>query len=99
MKSTVSLILSFFLCTLCYAQHISEFTSLGADGQNSDFILPATHTFQDLIQHGDALNDGGTMPDVLDFTGYVPRKGSSKYGYLSINSEAHLEELQFGYRV
>jgi secreted PhoX family phosphatase len=91
MKSTVSLILSFFLCLLSYAQqkHISEFASLGADSQNSDFILPSTHTFQALIENGDPLSKAGeTMPDVLDFTGYVPRRGSSKYGYLSINSES-----------
>jgi len=88
MKSAVSLVLSFFLCMLGYAQHISEFTSLAADGQSSDFILPSSHSFQYIIQHEDNLSNGRKMPDVLDFSGYVPRNGSSKYGYLSISSEA-----------
>ncbi|MDN3642825.1 DUF839 domain-containing protein [Lutimonas halocynthiae] len=88
MKRTVSLILTLLMCHIFYAQHISEFTSLSADGQSSDFVLPSTHTFQVLIENGDPLTEGGLMPDVLDFAGYVPRTGSSKYGYLSINSEA-----------
>ena len=88
MKSLVPLILSFFLYALCGAQHISEFTSLSAEGQNSNFNLPTTHTFQYIIQHEDPLTNNGLMPDVLDFAGYVPRAGSSKYGYLSINSES-----------
>ena len=60
MKRMALLILTFFMYTFVYAQHISEFISLSADGQKSDFILPSTHTFQYIIQHGDALNVGGT---------------------------------------
>ncbi len=90
MKSMVPLILSFFLCALVFAQqkHISDFTSLDPDAQDSIFHLPLTHKFQYLIEHTDPLTQGGSMPDNLDFAGYVPVQGSSKFGYLSINSES-----------
>ena len=88
MKYTVPLILAFFLCHICHAQHISDFTSFEAIGQDTNFNLPSTHTFQVLIEQGDDLHKGGELPGKVDFTGYVPRNGSSKYGYLSINSEA-----------
>lgn len=90
MKRMAPLILSFFACTLCYTQqkHISDFVSLDPGNQDANFNLPDTHTFQYLIENTDALSKGGTMPDNLDFTGYVPRQGSSKYGYLSVNSES-----------
>ena len=92
MKSTVSLVLSFFLCILGYAQHISEFESLAPGIQDENFYLPDTHTFQILFDTQDFLDLGGVIPSNFsgpnfDFTGYVPREGSSKSGYLSINSE------------
>ena len=92
MKSTVSLILSFFLCTLCYSQHISDFESLPPGSQDEIFHLPSTHSFQILFDTQQFLDLGGVIPDInsgpnFDFTGYVPREGSSKFGYLSINSE------------
>ncbi|MGB5264543.1 MAG: alkaline phosphatase PhoX, partial [Lutimonas sp.] len=84
-----------FLCVIgslfygfCYAQHISEFESLHNTPQDSDFHLALTHDFQVIIQHGDPLSDGGSLPDNCDFSGFVPRESSSKYGYLSINSES-----------
>jgi len=92
MKSAVSLVLSFFLCMLGYAQHISEFTSLASEAQDSNFNLPSTHSFQILFTTQQFLDLGGLIPEInsgpnFDFTGYVPREGSSKLGYLSINSE------------
>lgn len=88
MRRTVPLILTLFICMLCQAQHISEFESLAPGAQNSDFHLPENYTFQYLIEKGDLLDSGESLPGSLDFAGYVPRQGSSKYGYLSINSEA-----------
>jgi len=69
------------------AQHISEFTSLTPGAQNTDFYLPGTHTFQYLIQFGDSLTEGGTLPDRNDFTAYVPIDGRSDSAYLFINAE------------
>jgi secreted PhoX family phosphatase len=90
MKSLIPLILSFFLSMHCYAQqkHISEFESPSGLGQDDNFNLPNTHSFQILIKHEDLLTQGGKMPDNLDFAGYVPREGSSTSGYLSVNSES-----------
>jgi len=69
------------------SQHISEFVSLAGGSQTTDFIQPPEHTFQYIIEQGDALTDGGTMSGNFDFTGYVPIAGSSENGYLSINHE------------
>jgi len=70
------------------AQHISEFSSSTPGDQDTDFHLPATHSFQYIIEHGDPLTEGETLPENCDFTGYVPIDSSSTYGYLSINSES-----------
>ena len=86
----------FFICLVLLglsihsmdAQHISEFSSLGQGVPTTDFKLTATHTFQYLIESGDALTEGDTLPDKCDFTGYVPLNNSSKMGYLSVNSES-----------
>ncbi len=83
-------LLSLFIwafCSFLTAQHISEFTSLSGSNQTTDFRLPDTHTFQYIIEEQDALTEGGILPDVTDFAGYVPIDSSSKFGYLSINSE------------
>ncbi|WP_420603497.1 PhoX family protein [Flagellimonas sp.] len=66
---------------------ISEFTSVEPGIQSTDFVFPTTHTFQKIIEAGDPLTAGGTLPPRNDFTGYVPINGSSTKGYLSINSE------------
>jgi len=70
-----------------FGQHIADFTSVQPGNQTTDLILPSTHTFQYLIETGDPLTAGGTLPDRCDFTGYVPINGSSTEGYISINSE------------
>jgi len=40
MKSTVSLVLPFFLCIIGYAQHISEFESFPSVSQDEKFHHP-----------------------------------------------------------
>ena len=72
-----------------YGQSIGDFTSITPMSQSDQFIIPATHTFQKLIEVSDLLTDGVTQfPRNPDFTGFVPILGSSTNGYLSINSEA-----------
>ena len=90
MKNDVLLTLLFvnIFCGFLSAQHISEFISLAPAIQDTDLFLPSTHSFQYIIETGDPLTQGGTLPDDLDFTGYVPINNSSKLGYLSINSES-----------
>ncbi|WP_339835469.1 alkaline phosphatase PhoX [uncultured Maribacter sp.] len=66
---------------------INEFISVEPQIQNTDFVFPLSHTFQKIIETGDVLTAGGTLPPRNDFTGYVPIEGSSINGYLSINSE------------
>lgn len=66
---------------------INEFISVTPQIQNTDFIIPSSHTFQKIIVAGDLLTAGGTLPERNDFAGYVPIDGSSTLGYLSINSE------------
>lgn len=75
------------LCMSLQAQNIGDFTSVEPTGQTNKFIFPNSHRFQKIIEVGDALTAGGTLPDNNDFTGYVPIGGSSENGYLSINSE------------
>ena len=69
------------------AQTIGTFTSVAPGSQDSRLNIPASHSFQFLIENGDPLTAGGTMPDNHDFAGYVPIGGSSTNGYLGINSE------------
>ena len=79
----------FLLCGIvARAQEIGDFVSIQPATQNSDFVIPATHTFQKIIESGDPLTQGGTLPSNNDFTGYVPIGGSSTNGYLSINAES-----------
>jgi len=67
--------------------NIGGFVSVAPDKQSTKFIFPSSHTFQKIIETGDQLTAGGTLPPRTDFTGYVPINGSSTNGYLSINSE------------
>ncbi len=79
-----------FLCLLtmnAIAQTIGNFVSVEPMAQSSDFVIPSTHIFQKIIEEGDALLQGGTLPGNTDFAGYVPIAFSSENGYLSINSE------------
>lgn len=70
------------------AQQIADFAPVFPAAQNAMFIIPSTHQFQVLIQSGDSLSVGGTMPQRSDFTGYVPIQGSSREGHIGVNSES-----------
>ena len=69
-------------------QNIADFVSVTPNSQTDEFVFPASHRMQKMIESGDPLTAGGSMPGNNDFTGYVPIAGSSVNGYLSINSEA-----------
>ncbi len=66
---------------------ISEFVSVKPQAQNTDFVFPSSHAFQKIIETGDLLTGGGTLPARNDFTGYTPINERSTKGYLSISSE------------
>ena len=76
-------------CNPLPATHISNFVSVLPSAQPDSMRIPATHTFQMLVQSGDAYTNpaDGTTKGLFDFTGYVPIAGSSTNGYLSINHE------------
>ncbi len=81
-------ILGFMLFGICvHAQQIGDFTSIAPGPQTSDFLIPATHRFQKIMEEGDPLTEGGALMGNNDFTAYVPINGSSENGYLSINAE------------
>ncbi len=69
--------------------HISCFTSVIPRIQNDTLQIPErSHVFQYVSVEGDPYNKGtGALGSNFDFTGYVPKNGSSKEGYLSINHE------------
>src|SRR5690606_9226018 len=71
------------------ATHISRFVSVIPGTQPDSLRIPATHTFQLLLQSGQPYSDSadGNTKGLFDFTGYVPVGGSSEDGYLSINHE------------
>ncbi|KAA5825538.1 DUF839 domain-containing protein [Algibacter amylolyticus] len=86
----INLLLVFgFLLQSTFAQNIGDFTSVASGVRTSEFIIPSTHSFQSIIEVGDALTEGGTLQRNPDFTGYVPIANSSVNGYLSINSEIY----------
>lgn len=66
---------------------ISCFTSVQPSAQSGVLVLPSTHTFQQLFKQGNAYTSGGTAPTGFDFTGYVPKSGSSTAGYVAVNHE------------
>jgi secreted PhoX family phosphatase len=84
---TLLLALVFSFSFYSYSQNIGDFTSITPTAQTQQFVIPSTHTFQKIIEVGDALTGGELLPDNPDFTGYVPVLNSSINGYLSINSE------------
>ncbi len=88
-RKVIFKIIILLLCGIgARAQQIGDFVSIAPAGQNSDFVIPSTHTFQKIIETGDPLTQGGNLPTNNDFTGYVPIGGSSTNGYLSINAES-----------
>ena len=88
----MKIIPSVILLCLCFnaliAQHISDFVSLSGDGQDENFRLPSTHTFQYILEPADLIFGEDSVEYKVDFTGYVPIGNSSDFGYLSINSES-----------
>ena len=88
MKYLSLIIIIFSLPGIVLSQnHIGDFTSISPTNQGPTFVIPSTHTFQYIIEQGDAIDIGGTLPGNNDFTGYIPINNSSTNGYLSINSE------------
>ncbi|NNC50633.1 MAG: DUF839 domain-containing protein [Flaviramulus sp.] len=85
---TLLLSLALFTSLFLESQNIGDFTSITPATQTEAFVISSSHTFQKIIEVGDALDIGGSLPINPDFTGYVPITGSSTNGYLSINSEA-----------
>jgi secreted PhoX family phosphatase len=76
-------------CTPLAATHISSFTSVQPRAQQQDLVVPATHTFQVLLQGATPYSNAadGSTKLANDFTAYVPINGSSQNGYLSVNHE------------
>lgn len=70
---------------------IGSFTSVKPTGQTESITYPTeTHAIQQLAKSGvTSYTEGssGTMPGNNDFTAFIPIKGSSKRGYLSVNHE------------
>ncbi len=70
------------------AQKIGEFISVEPQEQTQQLIIPETHTFQILMQTGVLLPDLTIAQVFPDFTGFVPKSGSSTSGYLHVNHES-----------
>lgn len=87
MKKIAILILPLFIFLFSNAQTIGTFTSVQSGAQVPQLILPATHTFQVLVKNGDLRTDGLAVMGWHDFTGYIPKGGSSKDGYVLLNEE------------
>ncbi len=69
--------------------HISKFYSVMPGVQVDTLRIPSTHAYQIVAMEGDPYTNAadGLMKGLFDFTGYVPKDGSSTKGYLSINHE------------
>jgi len=76
-------------CDPLSSTHISNYVSVLPSTQPDSLRIPSTHTFQMLLQTGDAYTNAadGSVKSTFDFTGYVPISGSSTNGYLSVNHE------------
>jgi len=63
MKIYLGVLVSFLVTAVCVAQeNIGDFNSLVAGSQNKNFVIPSTHRFQRIIEEGDPLTEGGTLP-------------------------------------
>ncbi|MFT6814281.1 MAG: secreted PhoX family phosphatase [Sphingobacteriales bacterium] len=75
-------------CETENAQNFSCFTSVEPRAQNQFIEIPKTHAFQLFFKQGDSYTEGGgNVPGNNDFTGFIPIKGSSTMGYVSVNHE------------
>lgn len=93
------LILFTMLCCILFHQTsmaqsctpaIGDFTSVNPNARGETLQLPATHTFQKIIQNGEKFSNGETFYYNADFAGYVPINNSNINGYLSINNESQI---------
>jgi secreted PhoX family phosphatase len=77
------------VCPPMAATYLSNYTSVEPGAQLQGLKIPSTHTFQLLMQSGDAYANpaDGVVKENNDFTAYVPIAGSSTNGYLSVNHE------------
>jgi uncharacterized protein len=72
------------------AQSIATFQSIKPNAPTEKFQFPElTHTFQFLLESGEQLSTGGSMPSRHDFTGFVPSGGQSTAGFVAINAEVN----------
>lgn len=68
--------------------HISCFTSVTPRAQTQQLEIPSSHAFQYLFRQGERYTKGpGTVPGNHDFTGFIPKNGSSREGWLAVNHE------------
>ena len=74
--NTYFLFVALLIVTGSHAQTIGDFISVEPVNQSTDLVIPNSHSFQYIIQNGDALTAGGTMPDYHDYSGYSPIAGS-----------------------
>ncbi|MBB4805338.1 secreted PhoX family phosphatase [Chryseobacterium defluvii] len=76
--------------TTCTGTQISCFTSIVPTAQTNKLIIPAEHRYQLILKEGDNYTEGGGfVGGQNDFTGYIPKTGSSTNGYLSVNHETN----------
>jgi secreted PhoX family phosphatase len=82
---SASTLLTFSVC----AQHISDFVSVTPQAQTSSLLLPPTHTFQQIAQETNPFPSGYTIPNLGDFTCYVPHPNPTlpRSGVISLNHE------------
>jgi len=79
-----------YACNPGASATIGCFTSVKPTVQQETFVIPETHTFQQLAKSGvTRYNSGSTslMPGGNDFSAYIAQNNSSKVGRLSINHE------------
>ncbi len=83
----ITLFAGLFCSLSSVAQTIGTFTSVQSGKQVQQLILPSTHTFQFLVKNGDLRTDNLPLKGWHDFTGYIPKNGSSNDGYILLNQE------------
>ncbi|MBK0403671.1 DUF839 domain-containing protein [Adhaeribacter sp. BT258] len=72
------------------SMNIGCFTSVRPRGQTEIITYPASHAIQLLAKFDQTRYTAGStglLPSNFDFSAYVPRSGSSRKGYLSLNHE------------
>lgn len=87
MKSISFPVLYILIASGLNGQSIGSFTSIQPVAPTEIFQFPSSHAIQKLIQVGDPAGNIGSLPDLPDYTAYVPTNGSSSEGQLSLNHE------------